>query len=90
MKFEWDPKKNRSNVRKHGVNFADTTSVFFDDAALTIEDDCEYGEQRFVSIGMDSFARLLVVVYSMRENNIRIISARKATKNESKAYGELR
>ena len=73
------------NQRKHGVAFADTFAVFEDPNALTREDD-ERGEERYVTMGMDCFGRLLVVVYTWRDENIRIISARRATKFEVKQY----
>lgn len=83
--FEWDPDKDRLNQRKHGVCFADTFAVFEDPHALTV-DDYEHGEERFVTMGMDCFARVLLVVYTWREENIRIISARKATRSEVRQY----
>jgi uncharacterized DUF497 family protein len=83
--FEWDPNKNRLNQRKHGVAFADTFAVFEDPNALTMEDN-EQGESRQVTVGMDCFGRILVVVYTWRGENIRIISARKATRFEVKHY----
>ena len=85
MDFEWDHKKAESNLKKHGVDFADAVSIFDDLNAITIEETHEQ-EQRFVSIGIDCFARMLVVVYTWRGEIIRIISARKATKREQKYY----
>jgi len=81
----WDPSKSRSNLKKHGVSFADTFAVFEDPAALTLEDR-KGDEERFVTIGMDAFGRVLVVVYTWRGEEIRIISARKATKMEMRQY----
>ena len=84
MKYEWDIDKARSNSKKHRVSFADAVSVFENSEAITIEDS-DQGEERFVTIGMDCIGRILVVVYTWRsELSIRIISARKATKNEIK------
>ena len=83
--FEWDKNKDRQNQEKHGVSFSDTFAVFEDPNALTIQDD-EHEEERFVTIGMDCFGRVLVVVYTWRGDNIRIISARKATRPEVKQY----
>ena len=83
--FEWDRNKDKQNQEKHGVQFSDTFAVFEDPIALTIQDD-EHGEERFVTIGMDCFGRVLVVVYTWRADNIRIISARKATRPEVKQY----
>mgnify|MGYP001019770005 CR=1 FL=1 len=87
--FEWDESKARSNKIKHGVSFADTFAVFEDPNALTIEDFRE-DEPRHLTIGMDAFGRILVVVYTWRQDNIRIISARKAVRYEVKQYeGEI-
>ncbi len=83
--FKWDPNKDRLNQRKHGVGFADTFAVFEAPKALTMEDN-EHGEDRHVTMGMDCLGRILVVVYRWREENIRIISARKATRSEVKGY----
>ncbi len=83
--FEWDPNKDRLNRRKHGIAFADTFAVFEDPNALTREDD-KLEEERFVTMGMDCFGRILVVVYTWREEDIRIISARKATRSEARQY----
>lgn len=83
--FEWDESKANDNKLKHGISFADTFTVFDDPNAVTIEDFRE-GEQRYVTIGMDAFGRILVVVYAWREENIRIISARKAVRYEVKQY----
>ena len=85
MEFEWDYQKAESNKKKHGVDFADAVTIFDDLNAITLED--SHGqEQRFISIGLDCFARILVVVYTWRNYSIRIISARKATQNEKKQY----
>jgi uncharacterized DUF497 family protein len=89
MLFEWDKAKAEANARKHGVSFADTFAVFEDPNALTV-DDCEQGEERLVTIGMDCLGRLLVVVYTWRGDSIRIISARRANRHEVGQYeGEL-
>jgi uncharacterized DUF497 family protein len=87
MRWEWDPDKATANEVKHGVRFADAVSVFSDEQALTIEDS-HFGEERFVTIGMDAFARVLVVVYTWRGDAIRLISARKATCSERTHYAE--
>ena len=83
--FEWDKSKAEHNEKKHGVSFADTFAVFEDLNALTL-DQIVSGEERHVTIGMDAFGRLLVVVYTWRGDNIRIISARKAGRTEVKQY----
>ena len=85
MLFEWDSKKAISNLKKHGVDFADAVTVLEDERAITILDDYP-DEERFVTVGMDSFGRILVVVYAWRDSRIRIISARKATAKEIKEY----
>ena len=85
MNFKWDPRKAIANLQKHGIDFADAVTVFDDLNAVTI-DDLDYEEQRFITIAMDAFGRILVVVYTWRGDNIRLISARKATKNERKQY----
>jgi len=83
--FEWDKNKDRQNKKKHGISFSDTFAVFEDAGALTIEDE-SHEEERFVTIGMDCYGRVLVVIYAWRDENIRIISARKAMKPEVRQY----
>jgi len=83
--FEWDKDKARRNETKHGISFADTFGVFEDPNALTLDREVD-GEERFVTIGVDGFGRLLVVAYAWRGENIRIISARKATRSEVRQY----
>ena len=73
------------NQAKHGVAFADTFAVFEDPRSLTREDE-EQDEERHVTVGMDCFGRVLVVVYTWRGESIRIISARKATRSEVRQY----
>lgn len=85
MSFEWDPNKATINFNKHGVDFADAATIFDDSNAITINDH-DHDEERLVTIGMDAYGRILVVVYTWRDDVIRIISARKATKNEQKQY----
>ena len=85
--FEWDPRKAAGNVRKHGIHFADAISVLEDDHAITLREDDD-DEERWVAIGMDSLARILVVAYTWRGNSIRIISARSATSTENSHYME--
>jgi hypothetical protein len=86
MDYEWDPAKAEANRAKHGVRFADAVAVFSDVAALTL-DDPHSDEERFVTIGIDALARVLVVVWTWRgEATIRIISARRATHGEREQY----
>jgi hypothetical protein len=85
VSFEWNPNKATTNLKKHGIDFADAATVFDDINAITIEDP-DYEEQRFITIAMDALSRILVVVYTWRVDIIRLISARKATKKERKQY----
>lgn len=63
MGYEWDPNKAKVNIRKHGIAFADAVSVFFDDSAITVDDN-NPDEMRFATMGMDALGRVLVVVYT--------------------------
>jgi hypothetical protein len=89
IRFEWDERKNRSNRNKHGVDFREAQSVFYDDYALLI-DDPEHSddEDRFVLMGLSTVLRLLVVCHCYRRDGdvIRIISARKADSDERALY----
>ena len=93
LRFEWDERKNRSNRRKHGIDFREAQSVFYDDYALMI-DDPEHSdiEDRFVLMGLSTALRILVVCHCYRKNGdvIRIISARKADAEERELYGKRR
>jgi uncharacterized DUF497 family protein len=88
MKIVWDPAKARSNFANHGILFSDAEPVLFDPMALTREDEGWHGEQRFVTIGRDALDRVTVVVYTHRDEDIRLISARLATPHERRAYEE--
>lgn len=88
MKITWDPAKAESNFRKHKIRFSDAEAVLFDPMALTIEDETTESEQRFVSVGAHALNRVVVVVYTYRGEDIRLISARRATRRERKAYEE--
>ena len=87
MDFEWDPRKAGSNLRKHGIDFADAVDVLYDELAVTIRDPYSE-EERFVTLGMDGLGRLLVIVFSWRGEQIRLISARQATAGEKRHYEE--
>ncbi|OIP69549.1 MAG: hypothetical protein AUK48_14540 [Oscillatoriales cyanobacterium CG2_30_44_21] len=87
MKYQWDKNKAASNLQKHGIEFADAVAVFSDDLAITIPDN-RFDEDRFVSIGVDAFGRVLVVVFTWRGEDIRLISARLAECLERKQYEE--
>lgn len=89
IKFEWDTAKAASNQKKHGVTFEEAQTVFYDEFAIQFfDDEHSQTEQRFLLLGFSQNARLLLVCHCEREQGqaIRIISARKATKNESKFY----
>ena len=88
VSFEWDERKARANVQKQQrVDFADAVAVFEDGAAVTIPDADSTEEERWITIGTDAFGRLLVVVYTWRGTNIRLISARLATRRERIEHG---
>jgi uncharacterized DUF497 family protein len=88
LRFEWDERKNTANKRKHGVSFDEAQTVFYDDRALLTEDPDEEDEDRFVLLGLSAGLRTLVVCHCYRENDevIRIISARKAHREERRDY----
>ena len=87
FKFEWDYRKAESNVLKHGVSFDEAVTVFGDAMALTFSDtDHSETEDRSRTYGISNKGRLLVVVHTERRNNVRIISARKATRYEKTIY----
>ncbi|MCL2154457.1 MAG: BrnT family toxin [Leptospirales bacterium] len=90
MKIIWDKNKNKGNVRKHNVSFEEAETVFYDPNGKLIDDpDHSEEEDRFIILGLSKMLHLLIVCHCYRENNeiIRIISARKATRNEAKYYG---
>jgi uncharacterized DUF497 family protein len=85
--FEWDEVKDVSNQRKHGITFDEAATVFRDTNSITISDDAHSDEEdRYLDIGMSSQGRLIVVCYTERPPNIRIISSRKASKLERNTY----
>jgi uncharacterized DUF497 family protein len=87
MQYAWDPAKAEANLAAHGVSFTEAVTVLEDDFALTREDSDSEGERRFVTLGMSSFAQLLVVVYTYREPDvIRIISAWRANRRQRLRY----
>lgn len=92
LHFEWDEEKNTINKAKHHVSFEEAATAFYDDNAAVLYDDEHSGtEERFILIGFSTLARLLMVCHCIRgeDNAIRIISARKATKNEIEQYTEM-
>lgn len=92
MNFEWDSNKAKINLEKHSVSFEEASTVFNDENGILFDDpDHSLDEERFIMLGMSSYAKLLIVCHCYRgeDNIIRIISARKATKSESKQYEEI-
>jgi uncharacterized DUF497 family protein len=88
VEVEWHPAKATSNHTKHGVEFAEASVALEDELALTMRDPFGEGEERFITLASDSLGRLLVVVFTMRAERVRIISARVATSRERREYGE--
>ena len=87
LTFEWDENKANENLKKHGVSFDEAKTVFNDPFSVTIDDpDHSIEENRYVDIGLSSKGRLIVVSYIERNDRVRIISSRKATKKERKDY----
>ena len=89
LRFEWDEEKSELNLKKHRVSFDEATTVLIDSFSITIPDpdpDHSVDEQRYIDIGSSDNGRVLVVVYTERGSNIRIISCRKATLSERKRY----
>ena len=85
MKFTWDEKKRKTNLRKHGFDFADA-EIVFSDATFTFEDDrLDYGEQRFITMGILRGV-IVVIAHTESEEEVRVISMRKANKHEQKIY----
>jgi uncharacterized DUF497 family protein len=87
--LEWDPKKAAANLRKHAVDLADAATALHDELAITVADD-DLGEERFVTVGCDALGRVVVVVFTWRGSRIRLISARRATRDERSRYEERR
>jgi uncharacterized DUF497 family protein len=87
LQFEWDEAKATANLRKHGVSFEESITVFGDPHTLTIFDVGHSDkEDRFIDIGLSASGRVLVVIYTERDESIRIISCRKATPTERRQY----
>jgi len=87
IRFEWDSRKSLSNKKKHGITFETASTVFGDSLSVTIQDPAHsIGEDRFITIGTSMDNRLLVVVHTDRDDTIRIISARRTTRNEKRQY----
>lgn len=93
LDFEWDPKKEKANTKKHGVSFEDARTAFYDETAMVFHDpDHSNDEKRFILLGMSVQLGVLVVCHCMRESDsiVRIISARHADKKEESDYWEYR
>jgi uncharacterized DUF497 family protein len=88
MSPEFDPKKNEANIAKHSVSLSEADGVLLDPLAITVEDSSAEGEERYVTIGMNSFGSLMVVVWTERETDVRLILARKAEPKERRSYEE--
>jgi len=86
MEFEWDEAKANANLLKHGIDFADVPPCFDDDRALTLADPDSEGEERFLTMAMDAYGRVLVTCFAYREAAIRIISSRRASPGERRRY----
>lgn len=88
MKFEWDENKNQANIKKHGISFADAIYVFTDPLALNMPDsEHSENEERWIILGKNLQSSIILIVHTYREgDSIRIISARKSTRNEQRIY----
>jgi len=87
LTFEWDSRKARSNLAKHGVGFQEASTIFGDPLSLTIPDpEHSLSEERYITVGRAFSGKLLVVVHTERGDNIRVISARRASRRERKFY----
>jgi len=88
MDFEWDSTKAQANLLKHGVEFTEAAIAIEDSCSRHIADPDAEGEERFIALGMDGLGRVLLTIYTIRYEYIRIISARKASKDERARYEE--
>ena len=88
METNWDPAKARANLARHGVAFEDAELALYDPAGLTREDPDAEGEARFVTVGADALGRIVAVVHAHRGDDVRLISARPATRREKEAYAQ--
>ncbi len=87
MQFVWNSDKANANLRKHRVSFNEASTVFSDRLSVTFPDpQHSYGEERYVIIGLSSAGRVLIVAHTDRADQVRIISAREATRNERRFY----
>ena len=87
LTFEWDENKSELNLKKHGVDFEEAKTIFNDPHAITIDDpDHSVAEERYLDTGISSTGRMLIVWYTERNENIRIIGCRRAIRSERKIY----
>ena len=86
MRFKSDPAKAAANLKKHAVSFADAEGALEDPLAVTVEDPDAEGEQRFITLGLGSAGELLVVVWTERDDECHVISARRPTRKERKQH----
>jgi uncharacterized DUF497 family protein len=87
VEFQWDERKSRENLRKHGLRFEDAAEIIEGETVTFLDDRFEYGETRYVTLGILD-GRVIVIVHMLRGETIRIISMRKANKREKKIYQE--
>lgn len=89
--FEWDECKRQTNIKKHGIDFADVTGLFYDEESIIIADPEHHDEERYIALGMDATSKVVVVVHVYRDIDVvRIISARKAAPKERRQFtGEI-
>lgn len=85
MEFDWDEAKRKANLRDHGIDFVGIEAVFEDETVTILDDRFDYGEQRYVTFGILE-GRVVAIAHTETDELIRIISARKATRNEEKSY----
>jgi len=87
VRFEWDPEKAKKNLKKHSVSFEEAVTMFYDPLSATFDDpDHSVGEYRYITIGLSSRDRLLVVAHAERGDSLRIINAREVTAHERKKH----
>ncbi len=88
MSVIWDHQKSKINKTKHRISFVDIEPIFYDPNTISCEDMDAKGEQRFIATGCDALGRIITVVYTYRSNQVRLISARRANKQERCCYEE--
>ncbi len=87
--FEWDPEKAKTNLKKHDIDFEETSTIFDDPQFITfLDEEHSIDEERYITIGLSKKGRLLMAAHTERKKTIRLISARKVTKHEEKFYNE--